>query len=107
MVFEHIPSDKVGKVASEISRLLAPDGAAIFIVPTKNTLVEGHVRVPFAHWVDRNPHLLGKYLSASYLVGVGYWRPDQKRGGEPLSLAKSRTPDLWTNSTTQFITVHG
>ena len=83
MVFEHIPSEKVDSVASEISRLLAPGGVGIFIFPTKRTLVEGHVGVPFAHWIDRNSQLLGKYLSASYLVGVGYWRSDQKRGGHP------------------------
>ncbi len=81
MVFEHIPSNKVDVVAAEISRLLAPGGIGIFIFPTRRTVVEGHVGVPFAHWVDFSPLFLGKYLSTSYRVGIGYWRSDQKRGG--------------------------
>ena len=81
MVFEHIPSNKVDVVAAEISRLLAPGGIGIFIFPTKRTVVEGHVGVPFAHWVDFSPLFLSKYLSTNYRVGIGYWRSDQKRGG--------------------------
>ena len=36
MVFEHISSDKVDKVASEISRLLAPDGVEIIFPNNKH-----------------------------------------------------------------------
>jgi len=88
MVFEHVPSERVEAVAGEITRLLAPGGTGIFVFPTKRTLIEGHAGVPFAHWIDGNPRLLGKYLSASYRIGVGYWRSDRKRGGPTTSHVK-------------------
>ncbi|MDA9802771.1 class I SAM-dependent methyltransferase [bacterium] len=83
MVFEHVPREKMLSVASEVCRLLAPGGRGIFIFPTQRTLVEGHVGVPFAHWVGSNRRVLGSYLSASYGLGIGYWRSDKKRGGPP------------------------
>ena len=51
--------------------------------PPPTSMVAEHVGATFAHWIYRNPQVLGKYLSASYLVGVGYWRSDQSRGGRP------------------------
>ena len=58
--------------------------------PPPTSMVAGHVGATFAHWIDRNPQVLCKYLSASYLVGVGYLRSDQSRGGRPTVSRQAR-----------------
>mgnify|MGYP001273864390 CR=1 FL=1 len=55
-VFEHVPRSRAPEVASEIARVLAPNGLGVFIFPTLMTVVEPHVGVPFVHWTKSCIH---------------------------------------------------
>ena len=51
-VFEHVRD--LGLVASELERITAPGGAGYHIYPGAKQFVEGHLMMPFIHWLPKN-----------------------------------------------------
>jgi len=73
-VSEHV--QKPVAFFSEIRRVLRPGGASYHIFPLKNCLMEGHVGIPFAHWV-LNQDLASKYIRLMSRIGVGQFSKRQ------------------------------
>ena len=48
-VFEHV--HEIDGVISEIGRLTAPGGGGYHIFPAQRQIVEGHLFMPFVHWI--------------------------------------------------------
>lgn len=68
-VIEHVHNLKI--MIAEFSRVLKPNGTAIILCPTLDTVIEWHLMVPFVHWLN-NYHFAQKCLLRLYaLVGLG------------------------------------
>lgn len=90
-VFEHI--DDFTVPLAEIHRVLKPGGIFINIFPSKLVWREGHIGIPFAHWMPRN-RLRHWYTLGLRSLGAGY----NKRKGGPRKWTESRLKwlDDWT-----------
>jgi SAM-dependent methyltransferase len=51
-VFEHV--EDMDRVARELARITAPGGGGAHIYRASHTLVEGHLMMPFVHWLPKN-----------------------------------------------------
>ena len=58
-VVEHVHD--LGTMISEFDRVLKPNGHAIILCPTLETVIEWHLMVPFVHWFN-NYHFIQKCL---------------------------------------------
>jgi SAM-dependent methyltransferase len=96
--FEHISPDQVPIVAKEISRLLLPDGVLISIFPTKKTIIEAHIGVPFVQYSRNGSNLQRVYLHLCFLLKIGYWRSENKRG-----LISTKKRNFWVNDCMQVL----
>ena len=63
-VFEHIRD--LNKVASEIGRITKMGGIGYHIYPAHKYITEGHLYMPFIHWLPKNR--LRKYLILFYVI---------------------------------------
>lgn len=68
VVFEHV-QDLTNAIA-EIRRLTGPGGYGYHVIPAHRGIVEGHLQVPFVHWLPKN-NLRWLYLWACYSLGIG------------------------------------
>ena len=91
--FEHIRPNEVYAVTKEIARILSVNGFGINIFPTRKTFIEAHVGVPLVHLLNKYPRFQKMYLHLCFLLGIGYWRSDNKRG-----LHATKTRKEWVNS---------
>lgn len=91
--FEHIQPNEVSAVTKEIARILSVNGFGINVFPTRKTFIEAHVGVPLVHLLNKYPRFQKIYLHLCFLLGIGYWRSDKKRG-----LRKTKTRKEWVNS---------
>lgn len=67
-VLEHVSDHR--RLFSELRRVLVHDGLSINLFPLKECYFEGHLRIPFAHWIqDRN--LLVGYIRLLSKLGFG------------------------------------
>ena len=51
-VFEHV--EDLELVATELYRLMAPGAEGLHIYPAQRRIVEGHLLMPFVHWLPKN-----------------------------------------------------
>jgi SAM-dependent methyltransferase len=51
-VLEHVAD--LESVAAEISRLLRPGGLSVHLYPAHRGIIEGHLYMPFVHWLPKN-----------------------------------------------------
>ncbi|MFC1665513.1 class I SAM-dependent methyltransferase, partial [Pseudomonadota bacterium] len=66
-VFEHVRD--IDSVAGEIARVTKVGGIGFHVYPSHRRIVEGHLYMPFVHWMPKN--VMRKYLVALYvLVGI-------------------------------------
>ena len=75
-VFEHIPD--LGPVAAELARVLAPGGLLVAVFPTREILVEPHLKAPLVHWFPPGSASQRAALHASHALGLCN-RPGQSR----------------------------
>lgn len=62
---------------SEISRVLKDDGRGIHLFPLKDCWHEGHINVPFSHWItDRR--IMYSYIYMASLLGMGKYRAHKR-----------------------------
>jgi ubiquinone/menaquinone biosynthesis C-methylase UbiE len=61
--FEHVRD--IEMVAAEIGRITMDGGMGLHVYPAHKYIVEGHLYMPFIHWLPKN--ILRKYLIAIYV----------------------------------------
>jgi glycogen synthase len=91
--FEQIRPNEVYAVTKEIARILSVNGFGISIFSIRKTFIEAHVGVPLFHLLNKYPRFQKMYLHLCFLLGIGYWRSDHKRG-----LHTNNTRKEWVNS---------
>ena len=57
----------------QINRVLAVNGTSIHLFPLKDYIFEGHLLLPFVHWIS-NQDLLFEYIKICSLSGLGNYR---------------------------------
>jgi SAM-dependent methyltransferase len=71
-VFEHVRF--LDQMLAECARVLRPDGTLIALFPTATYPIEGHVLVPFAHWIPSG-RFRRAYLRLCLSLGIGRRMP--------------------------------
>ncbi len=79
-VIEHVR--ELDQVLTEVTRALHPHGVMYHHFPTKDTIREGHIGIPFVHWFNRS-EIRQWYVLALRLLGFGFFK-------------SSGTPPRWT-----------
>jgi SAM-dependent methyltransferase len=74
-VLEHV--DDLYGVLSEIARVLRPGGTMLSLFPSRKVWREGHVGIPFLHWMPRSSPIRLAYATAMRAVGFGYFKSDK------------------------------
>lgn len=98
-VFEHVRY--FDSMISECARVLKPGGALVATFPLATSPLEGHVRVPFAHWLPPG-RFRARYLELALRVG---FRPRTKRGRTPVRVSpreKSISQDHYLSTETFY-----
>lgn len=74
MVFEHI-EDKAS-VLNSLNKVLKDDGFMYHHFPAKEVIYEGHIEIPFAHWLPKGKI---RYFYAVLMrsIGLGYYEKKQ------------------------------
>ena len=67
-VFEHI--ENIESVATEFKRITSPGGIGLHLYPAHRYIVEGHLRMPFVHWLPKTK-LSRIYIWLFLLLGQG------------------------------------
>jgi SAM-dependent methyltransferase len=70
-VLEHVMDHT--HVFSEMARVLARDGRSAHLFPLEHYWIEGHLHLPFVHWI-RNHDLRFAYIKAASILGLGKFR---------------------------------
>ena len=78
-VFEHVSNMRL--VAKEMARLTAPDGGGLHIYPARWTPWEGHLMMPFAHWMPKFGSLRKAWINLFVFLGV-HCRWDAENPGQ-------------------------
>lgn len=92
-VMEHV-SDH-WKILSEMDRLLAPEGQVILCFPSKEIIVEPHLKLPFIHRLKRSPNALKAYLAVAHLLKIGQAK---RHRGNWKEWVKERSRYLYKNT---------
>lgn len=71
-VMEHV--EDLDAVLAEIHRVLKPGGTALSLFPSKDVFREGHIGIPFAHWMPKGSRLRFFYTWALRSLGLGTWK---------------------------------
>ena len=78
-VLEHV--DDLGRAVAELRRVTRAGGEGFHVYPPHRRLVEGHLFMPFVHWLPKG-RLRRQLITAYVLVGIEpHWWP---RGRMPL-----------------------
>ena len=71
-VFEHI--EDIEKVCSQLSSILKPNGVLIAGFPTKEIILEPHLKLLFLHLLPKNSFLLELYLKCASFLNIGSFK---------------------------------
>jgi SAM-dependent methyltransferase len=78
-VLEHVSNHDL--VFRELARVLRPGGRSVHLFPIRENILEGHVHIPFAHWIRDHDRLRG-YLRAGTRMGLGNYRQHHREDPE-------------------------
>nr|WP_322867279.1 methyltransferase domain-containing protein [Aquicoccus sp. G2-2]MEA1114608.1 methyltransferase domain-containing protein [Aquicoccus sp. G2-2] len=92
-VLEHVHDHDL--FFGETARVLANEGVAVHVFPSRHTLIEQHIKVPFVHRF-RNAHSMRRMIRFWSALGVGRFREHKRR--DP-----GLTPDKFAAAHTDFI----
>ncbi len=73
-VLEHVSDPQ--HFFSSLKRVLRPDGMSAHLFPMQRTIVEAHIKVPFAHWFT-DQKFQQAWIAMSNRLGVGRWKQDK------------------------------
>ena len=74
-VFEHVRDLPV--TLARVRRVLKPDGRMLLHFPSREVIREGHIGIPFAHWLRPGSSLRMQYALALRRLGLGYFKGDK------------------------------
>jgi SAM-dependent methyltransferase len=90
---EHV--DDLDAVLSEIDRVLKPGGVVLSIFPSRDVFREGHIGIPFSHWLARDSKPRFYYTWALRSLGLGTWK-EQAPTARQWAIDKLRWIDTYT-----------
>ena len=93
-VFEHIENKNL--IFKQIYNCLKDGGLLITTFPTKEIIVEPHLKLPFIHYLQKESYLCNLYLKMAYLLKLGSFNKRNIKLDKYNSLI--RTSDYLTNS---------
>ena len=73
-VMEHV--EDLDAVLAEIHRVLKPGGTVLSIFPSRDVFREGHIGIPFAHWLRRGSTLRLLYTWGLRRLGLGHHKAE-------------------------------
>lgn len=71
-VMEHVAD--LDATLREIHRVLAPGGLVLSLFPSADVFREGHIGIPFSHWMKRGSVFRFHYTWALRSLGLGTWK---------------------------------
>lgn len=71
-VMEHV--EDLDAVLREIHRVLKPGGTVLSLFPSIDVFREGHIGIPFAHWMKKGSRFRLYYTWALRSMGLGTWK---------------------------------
>jgi SAM-dependent methyltransferase len=71
-VLEHV--EDLEAVLGEIRRVLKPGGTLLSLFPSRDAIREGHIGIPFAHWIRKGSRLRFAYTWGLRRLGLGKWK---------------------------------
>ena len=72
MVFEHI--ENLSLVYEHLRKILKEDGIIIAGFPTKEVIIEPHLKLPFIHLIKKDSVFLMNYLKFALLLNIGEFK---------------------------------
>ena len=87
-VFEHI--DDFQAVLDRLHRVLKDDGHMLLHFPSREVIREGHIGLPFVHWMRAGSKLRFLFVLLLRRAGFGYFKD-------------SRTPREWTRAQLEWV----
>ncbi|MBL0156122.1 MAG: class I SAM-dependent methyltransferase [Bryobacterales bacterium] len=73
-VMEHV--EDLDAVLSEIHRVLRPGGTVLSVFPSRDVFREGHIGIPFAHWMTQGSRRRLLYTWGLRSLGLGTWKQE-------------------------------
>ncbi|HEY3443684.1 MAG TPA: class I SAM-dependent methyltransferase [Paludibaculum sp.] len=73
-VMEHV--EDLDAVLSELHRVLRPGGTVLSVFPSRDVFREGHIGIPFAHWMKKGSRLRFLYTWSLRILGLGTWKQE-------------------------------
>lgn len=71
-VMEHV--EDLDAVLAEIHRVLSPGGTVLSLFPSKDVFREGHIGIPFSHWMRPGSRFRLLYTWTLRSLGLGTWK---------------------------------
>ena len=71
-VMEHV--EDLDAVLREIHRVLKPGGTVLSLFPAMDVFREGHIGIPFSHWMKKGSRWRFYYTWALRSLGLGTWK---------------------------------
>ncbi|MDZ7640156.1 MAG: class I SAM-dependent methyltransferase [Bryobacterales bacterium] len=71
-VMEHV--EDLDAVLGEIHRVLKPGGMLLSLFPAIDVFREGHIGIPFSHWMPKDSRFRFYYTWALRSLGLGTWK---------------------------------
>jgi len=71
-VLEHV--EDLDAVLGELHRVLKRDGVLLSIFPSRDVFREGHIGIPFSHWLAKDSKPRFYYTWALRSLGLGTWK---------------------------------
>jgi len=69
---EHV--EDLGATLDEIHRVLKPGGTLLSVFPSRDVFREGHIGIPFSHWLKKGSRVRFLYTWALRSLGFGTWK---------------------------------
>ena len=89
-VLEHVAEPEFA--FKQLARILAPGGVAYHLFPLDRYIYEGHLFIPFVHWIEDHD-LLDWWIRVFNRLGVGQFRFPESRAPESLASYAARHAD--------------
>jgi SAM-dependent methyltransferase len=80
VVLEHVADADL--FFASLRRVLKDEGVSVHVAPLAHCVYEGHVHVPFAHWIG-DFELQRAWIALANRCGIGRWRSDRVIFDEP------------------------
>lgn len=101
-VMEHVVDHD--QMLGQIRRVLRDDGVSVHLFPLASYLLEGHLKLPFLHWIH-NSDLLEAYLRSCSRMGIGIYRGGGGEVARPSIEEFSRVHADYIDFETNYLTL--